>query len=128
MTENLELREWIAVNVMGFRKAHDGAWIMPRTVDVDGAETAGAQWTLPPYELTWNDAALVVEAMRARGYRFSLLCWDNDDAEGFCVEFQRWSSPPGGASKGPDSYGEAESPTAPTAICLAARAAIEGEG
>lgn len=122
MTENLELREWIAVNVMRWQKQVVGALhegVMFRRAGGYPMPLAG----LPPYELTWNDAGRVVESMRGLGYVGRISTPD--------PERLYWTA---GFGKMPANAGkftfavwhDGAGDTAPLAICLAAKAAIEG--
>lgn len=111
---DLELREKVA-RLMGWRQAHDGAWIMPPKI-TDDATTAGALWELPHYETNIADAWEVVEFMRERGWDVSVHTPANHDPYAMLC----------GPEKRHDGLGGPYvAPTAPLAICKAFVAAME---
>lgn len=129
----LELREAVAVEVMG-RKKHSWPWlpgeqaVFPRCAYCgetcyfhEPEKQAGWCWGFNPsaYESDIAAAFDVVEKMREKGFRLSLLAWNRDDAEDVVAEFERWAEK--GRSK---AFGEGQHESAPRAICMAAVDAV----
>lgn len=75
------------------------------------------------YDTDIAAAFLVKDAMRKRGFRFSLMQWDPKDTSVTCVEFDRFSDHPSGAA----AFGEATGTDIPRTICEAALDALEAE-
>lgn len=74
------------------------------------------------YDTDLAAAFLVKDAMRKRGFRFSLIQWNPNDADVTWAQFERLSDHPSGAA-----FGEAEGTDIPRAICKAALDALEAE-
>lgn len=74
------------------------------------------------YDTNLAAALLVKDAMRKRGFRFSLMQWNPKDAEDTCVEFDRFNDHPSGGA-----FGEAKGTNIPRTICEAALDALEAE-
>lgn len=75
------------------------------------------------YDTDLAAAFLVKDAMRKRGFRFSLMQWDPNDADVTWAQFERFSDHPSGAA----AFGEAEGTDIPRTICEAALDALEAE-
>lgn len=74
------------------------------------------------YDTDIAAAFLVKDAMRKRGFRFSLMQWNPKDAEDAWVQFERRLDHPSGAA-----FGEADGIGIPRTICEAALDALEAE-
>jgi hypothetical protein len=134
VNDDLGLREFLAREVMGLKLLRVRKGVRLACVYDIGSEES-EQWEfadepdvfrgmVDAYESDPAAMMLVIERMRELGFRCSILCWDKDDADAVCVEFQRWKNSPGQVSKGDDAYGEAEADTLPRAVALAAREAV----
>jgi hypothetical protein len=122
---DLELRKFVAANLIELKDVHYVGLLSGRELMYD---EGGTFHFVPLYELNLDSAFHAVEAMRNRGYRYTLTGWDPADVDIHCVEFQRFGEKSGGTSqKGSDAYGEAEHTHLPTAICLAIKKALESE-
>lgn len=120
---NTELNEWIAQNLMGYKpqRTHESgmAWTEPH----------GKSWRygLPDFVNTYDGMGAVIEAMRAKGYGKSIVYSDRTLRAGAAVdvvvaEFGRYLE-----CGNFEECGRAEDDTAPLAVALAAKAALEQE-
>ncbi len=111
MTLDLSLREFVATRLMGWeRDPYEEQWKR-------GSITVFLPALLPAYETDWAAMGMVIEAMRARGWRFSIPEWAPDNDGDYCVGFYK--------STVGDFYDYA--PELPLAVCLAVKAALESE-
>lgn len=117
MTEDLELREFVATRLMG--------WAARNTASELGRmfERAGSYPTplrlLPAYETDWAAMGLVIEAMRAKGYVIGHVRWDNLYLDPKWAKYGKYLWHASFAE------GDAYADSAPLAVARAARAAME---